>query len=92
MGVGLLGFVGRFKARGDGAGKVRVGGVYPGIDYRNQNLVAVGQSMRIDELEFLRSILCGIHRLLRVLRERVEVVRLRPNDNAVERVGAGTYV
>jgi hypothetical protein len=57
MGMGRLVVGGRFETRGDGAGNVRMRRVYPGIDDRDQNLVAVRQAMRIDELELLGSIL-----------------------------------
>ena len=68
------------EIRCDRPGEVRVGVIDPGIDHRDKYPAAGRQAVGLDELDLLRRVLIRIPRRGRILRQRVEIVRLRPRD------------
>jgi hypothetical protein len=66
---------------GDHAGEIGMAGIDLGIDHRHQHIVAIGDAMRFQQMQFgndvLRGGAVGLCRRLR-LSEPIEEIRLRP--------------
>ena len=84
---------GGIESGGDGAREVGMRRIDLGIDQCDEDLVAVGEAMRIDELELLRRVLSAVDGLLLlVLRQGEEVIGLSARDQPLRGANVANHI